>query len=589
MEKTKKIVLALVSIGFLVVAVLVLNQLANQKMGQNQPIVSQNQDSKDAVPGALFSDYIKNNPDLEKIFEGKSLDEEFCFTKEEEGEEGIMVNCFVPSEVVDETKEFKEILEVVKTMQRDDSFASMSAEKEAVKQELPADFIDQSVYPENTMAAAIQQDQAIQTKFQGKMLTDEFCFSNPALKDAFTCIVPAKTNNVEQDFNPLLEAVTKMERMDDIVSVPQAEQPAYFQLYASVLYAFDGGYKEARDSILAKIETGNAEMGTLVAGAFVNALEGDYAKSDALYAEACANYADAPCEKTKVVISGQVSDSFGKPITSAKVIALSHSGEVLTDSAGNYVLELETYPFGIVRTQAFKTGFSLGVKSYDLLEFGPREFTEENFVLNAPVKSVTLNNATGKVIQGEKASVDGTSFIVETDWSKYQIPFNSIVKANGESYQGEFDAFLFEFDKSTQLDDLLYNDTFDEVVGYAGDLMKTFGMPFVVFISAEGDALHVQSSNPMTLTYTMPEMEALRTNQDGIYVALDDGTLEALFNYSEANPGYPITRAYLIENQILQFPAWWVFDQKAGIWENAPFRLVDKTGKIETIFYTLNQ
>jgi hypothetical protein len=50
---------------------------------------------------------------------------------------------------------------------------------------------------------------------------------------------------------------------------------------------------------------------------------------------------------------------------------------------------------------------------------------------------------------------------------------------------------------------------------------------------------------------------------------------------------YPINRQFIIDNDLYKLPAWWIFDQGRGIWDNVGYRLVDTKGKTETLFYTI--
>jgi hypothetical protein len=71
---------------------------------------------------------------------------------------------------------------------------------------------------------------------------------------------------------------------------------------------------------------------------------------------------------------------------------------------------------------------------------------------------------------------------------------------------GDIDIYLYEFDNRTIPASLANIDTFDQVMGYAGNLMKSFGMPYIQFFTTDGKELFVQKSNPMALTYTIANM-----------------------------------------------------------------------------------
>jgi hypothetical protein len=175
---------------------------------------------------------------------------------------------------------------------------------------------------------------------------------------------------------------------------------------------------------------------------------------------------------------------------------------------------------------------------------------------------------------------------VTTPNSTYEIPQGAVVDASGKSYQGPIDIYLYEFTKGNPPESLMQVDTFDAVMGFAGDLMKTFGMPYIQFFTQEGVELHVMKSKPMVLTYRIADMEALRTNHDQIYSELTERDMQLLVEASRGNP-YVVDREFLINNQLLRFPAFWVFDRKRGVWDNVGVSVLDTQGTISTIFYTI--
>lgn len=179
-------------------------------------------------------------------------------------------------------------------------------------------------------------------------------------------------------------------------------------------------------------------------------------------------------------------------------------------------------------------------------------------------------------------------FVVRTDQSIYEIPSDAIVHENGTLYQGEVDVYLYEFSQGNIPDGLIQVDTFDEVRGFAGDLMKTFGMPFIQFFSPSGEELHVLRSNPMILTYKIANMNELRNNTLAIYSPLTDEDMRFLVDASlNSAETYPIGRQFLIDNQLLRFPAFWVFDRRAGVWDSVGVSVLNTSGTIRSEFYTI--
>ena len=91
------------------------------------------------------------------------------------------------------------------------------------------------------------------------------------------------------------------------------------------------------------------------------------------------------------------------------------------------------------------------------------------------------------------------------------------------------------------------------------------------------------------LTYKIAGMQDLRDNTDGFpYGKLTDQDIEKLLLASKSDPGYPVTREFIIKNKLLMFPPFWVFDRKKGVWTNEGIRMLNADGTIQTIFYTIN-
>ena len=111
-------------------------------------------------------------------------------------------------------------------------------------------------------------------------------------------------------------------------------------------------------------------------------------------------------------------------------------------------------------------------------------------------------------------------------------------------------------------------------------------MPYIQFFPQDGVELDVLKSKPMVLTYRIADMDALRENIDQIYSPLTEKDMQLLVEASRGQP-YVIDREFLINNQLLRFPAFWVFDRKRGVWDNVGVSVLDTQGTITTIFYTV--
>lgn len=63
--------------------------------------------------------------------------------------------------------------------------------------------------------------------------------------------------------------------------------------------------------------------------------------------------------------------------------------------------------------------------------------------------------------------------------------------------------------------------------------------------------------------------------------------MQLLTAVSQGDPGFPITREFLVSHKLYTFPPFWVFDRKGGVWDNVGIRVLDTSGTIQTPFYTV--
>lgn len=347
-------------------------------------------------------------------------------------------------------------------------------------------------------------------------------------------------------------------------------------------------YFENRKQLMDDLESSAPSEEVLKKGMYLFSLEGDYKKVQEISNKLCSQF-NTHCEDQKIefTLQWKVSDGGWKPVENATIRLLwGEDSNIVTDESGFFRYSVRVFPGQKLRFEATKSGMSLGVHTTTILA-NANQKQAHDFVLNQANEVYTIDTV-GNTVSWRSGTVDAAKkeYIIRTNLTEYRIPFGALLSTDGKKYQGKVTVYLFEFDKSTSLDDLLVNDIFDEVAGYAGNLMKTFGMPFVLFLGENGEKIHVLASNPMVIKNTIAEMEALRTNKDKIYSPLTDEDMKFLVKKSKELGGYPIDRQFLIDNSILRFPAWWVFDQNKGIWVNQGVRVIDEKGIIETPFYT---
>ena len=306
-----------------------------------------------------------------------------------------------------------------------------------------------------------------------------------------------------------------------------------------------------------------------------------------------------------------------------------------TNIAGDYSLKIKTNDVDKIRIRAIKQGYSDGFQDFYVVTNGANQVRERDFVItkahglaqiNTNTKTavgtkdsewkILAKNLQTNVLEESIDTVDKTTeedileeaeedintvkkttkkgvleesidtinkttetsaryengkFIIETDISSYIIPDGSIMTKEGLPYRGNATIYLYEFDKSSNIENMLRSDATDELKLFIGTILKTYGMPFIQFYSEENEELFVDKSNPLSLTSQIAEMEALMTGSDKIYEPLTITDMEKLVAESALQPnGYPINRQYLIDNNLLRFPAWWILDRNRGMWDSVP-------------------
>lgn len=375
--------------------------------------------------------------------------------------------------------------------------------------------------------------------------------------------------------------------------VPEAEMPKEMQFHNAVYTSISGGEPtiDMRQRLEARVQDKTYTSDDLQRLAYLYELAGEYTARDVYIAKNCAEFKkQCPDDAHIVTIKGHVSDLTGIPVQEARVEVLgeTETHTTHTDEKGNYTLTTRVMLPEKVRIKATKRNFSEGVVSVMAVSSDKKAYEAPQIALASPITIVTIDTEKGTVTGSRSMVRSDGSFELKTDHSTYNIPRGAIVGADGKPYRGVADVYLYEFSQGSIPDGLMQVDTFDAVRGYAGDLMKTFGMPYIQFFTPDGTELQVLRSNPMTLTYQIVNMEELRTNKLGIYGDLTDADMRALVKASQENPnGYPIDRQFLIDHQLLRFPAFWVFDRKAGVWNNVGVNVLTTDGLMRTEFYTI--
>ena len=377
---------------------------------------------------------------------------------------------------------------------------------------------------------------------------------------------------------------------DRVTRISEEELPENLQFHNGIYASLSGGTstKDMQEILEMNIDTKDSSSAVSSSLAYLYELQGDYTARDMVYKDT-KDICESCREQVTVTIKGMVVDLKGEPVQGVIIDVLgTNEKTVRTDSTGSYIITAPAFVPGKLRVSALKRNFSDGVVSVNTISKDKTVYIADPIVIAGAVSVVTIDTK-NKTVSGNNNQIRSDNiFVVRTDRSIYEIPSNALIYENGTPYQGEADIYLYEFSQGNIPDGLIQVDTFDEVRGFAGDLMKTFGMPFIQFFSVDGEELHISSDNPMVLTYKIPNMDSLRENTLAIYSPLTDEDMQFLVRSSlNSKEKYPIDRDFLISNQLLKFPAFWVFDRRAGVWNSVGISVLDIEGTIKSEFYTI--
>jgi hypothetical protein len=369
--------------------------------------------------------------------------------------------------------------------------------------------------------------------------------------------------------------------------VPEEKLPSWAQFH-NALYSFNvpGGYQKMKEGLEQRAQKGQATASEEKMVGYLEELEGNYAKRDAAYARGCKKDPKTCIPRSSVTIIGKVTDTTGAAVDGATISSLGSQSSTKTSTDGAYSITVDVRPPQKVRLRAIKQDYSDGIGTLFVTDAARKTFSGPDIQIAKAEGVITLDTAKRVVVQGTAHTTD-SDFIVSGKQSTYTIPFNAIVAPDGQPYRGKVNVYVYEFNEQSVPRNLTNVDTFDDARGYAGNQMKSFGMPYIQFMSDTGKELHVLKSNPMTLSYRIANMKELRNNSAKIYEAVTDADMVKLVQASKL-PGYPIDRQYLIDNNMLRFPAFWVFDRTRGVWDNVGVKVMDTDGLIESPFYTIS-
>jgi hypothetical protein len=327
----------------------------------------------------------------------------------------------------------------------------------------------------------------------------------------------------------------------------------------------------------------------LVKLAYIYGLEGDYKERDLINQKLCSTFKFQCSSNLEIKILGLVKDSKGNLVQNAKVSVFSDSKikPVFSNEKGSYSLSIGVNELEKVRLKVTKPGFSDAVVSISVLDANRKIYQAAEATIASANYNFTLDTIKN-TITGSQNLIDKKTAIVKTSQSVYTIPFNVFFDKSGKPFSGQIEVVAYEFNRETVPLSMMTVDTFDAARGYAGNLMQTFGMPYIQFYDKDGNELFVKKSSPIKLEYDMYHINELYSGSTNIYEAITEKEMEQILAFCKVSAiKYPIDRQFIIDKNLFKLPAWWIFDQGRGIWDNVGYRLVDTKGKTETLFYTI--
>ena len=299
----------------------------------------------------------------------------------------------------------------------------------------------------------------------------------------------------------------------------------------------------------------------------------------------CKKYKVNCDNKMNLNISWIILDSNSEPIPWVKIELLNNNSiNTISGVDWSYSFEFEYYPFSHLRFKSSKTWYSDWFSTYSFNDYFSKSKQKDLFIkftLNKAHNTFSINNSNLSDYKKWKY------YMIETSYSKYFIPMDGLYYLDWRNYKNNnFDVFTYQFSKTSNMNNLLENDTFEPVYGYVWNIMKTFGMPYIQFVDKDTwKELFIKSSNPMILQNQVYHMKELYENSDNIYEKITTEDMKILVEKSEELWWYPIDFDFLTQNSFLRWPARWSLDRITWIWSNVWCRVLNTDWLVELPFY----
>lgn len=378
----------------------------------------------------------------------------------------------------------------------------------------------------------------------------------------------------------------------------------------------DQTYNITKKNILAQYNSGKRDRKTITEYLYLASLENNKKAYQDAQREWCEKNPEE-CEESKmsVTIRWHVLDEAGIPVSQARLFILweENIAKTDTDNTGFFSLTFESlHPRRIrmiIQHPEF-SGWSYTFVTQDTrLALDPHEQVfEKDFTIIRALQKVTLDTNQKKILTWE-AQLVKEWYLIENNFSKYLIPFDSIRKpTDGSIYKWKVFVSVFEFNRDTA-NSFLHSDVFDSVYAFASEGLRTYSMPLIFFYDEKGSRLEVFKKNPMIVWTTNRELQALilensqwkhkpgfnpaeydeLASPENVAKYIKEDELKA-YEESKKNPdSYPITMDWIYKNDS-RLAGFFVYDQTTGIWEAVGYSLVapstDVKHSLKSLFWT---
>ena len=272
-----------------------------------------------------------------------------------------------------------------------------------------------------------------------------------------------------------------------------------------------GGYKDIRSSLEKKNPKTAVDYFRL---SEIYSFEGDYQKAKKFEALACKQDKQY-CQKNQIEITGKVVDENGQALEGVKVIQLATGKSTLTNQQGEYKLNVDLVKLRKERISFEKQGYSSTFVGVTNVNNNQKKINIAVVQMNKAPFYFHLNNK--KMTIDKDGKIENGKFVLGSFRSKYYIPKNAFVDKNEKPYYGDIYAYVFEFDKDNAPSSLLSLDSFSQDRDFLGTEMITYGMPYIIFRTKDGERIDVKKDNPMVLVtkvdYLKQVFESLKVSE----------------------------------------------------------------------------